>query len=174
MKRIIIAGLLISGLLGNSLEDRVKILEQRVTKLEQKLNIVNTTQNKIKKNISQTTILKCNKLKFVHYSFDLDNNGFTKSYHFKYTLKNNYKKTIKYIYATIGFVEKKSESKLLEDYIKRDVVLSPNQSKVINTNYLIDDSLSEELSNTSKNNIRIDFEPIKIKFTDGSVLKCIN
>jgi len=172
MKKLILAGLFLSSLFGNSLEDRVKILEEKVSKLEKKLNIVNNNQKTLKRNIVNNTALKCDKLKLVKYSYEYEDSGFIRSYNFKYTIKNEYDKPIKYIFASVGFIDN-DEIKMLEDYVKKTITIKPHQEKVVKTNYLIDDgSLSETLKDTPKEKMRTEFKIFKIKFSDGTILKC--
>jgi len=172
MKKLLLSALFLSAVFGNTLEERVKLLEEKVINLEKKLNIVNNNQKTLKKNISENTILKCNKIKLINYSYDYENGGFIKSYNFKYTLKNDYNKSIKYIYASIGFIDN-DEIKLVEDYIKKSIIITPNSKIIIKNNYLIDtDTLSETLKDTPKKDIKIEFKPFKIIFKDNTILKC--
>jgi len=172
MKKIILSTLILSVVFANTLEERVKILEQKVAKLEQKLNIVDNNQKTIKKDITENTILKCNKIKIVKYSYDYENSGFIQAYNFKYTVQNDYNKSIKYIYASISFIDN-DEVQMVEDYIKKNVDIKPHSQMVIKTNYLIDSgSLGETLKDTPKKDVRIEFKPFKIKFSDNTTLNC--
>jgi len=173
MKKLLIAGIVLSSsLFATSLEDRVTALEKRVAKLEQKLNMVDKTQKTIKKDITNSTVLKCNKVKIVKYDYKYENNGLTQSYNFTYTIKNTYNKPIKYLYASISFIDN-NHVKMVEDYIKRSITIEPNQTVTVKTNYLIDEgSLGETLKDTPKQDVHVKFKPFEIDFADGQVLEC--
>jgi len=169
MKRILLIGLSTISLFALSLEDRVKLLEEKVAKLEKKLSIVDKSQKEIREN---SVILRCNKLKLVDYSYKYNNAGFISSYDFKYKIKNEYKQPIKYVYASIAFIDNE-DTNLLEDYIKKDIIIKPNETKIIKTNYLIDNgSLAEYLKDTPKKDLKVEFKIFKIEFQNGKTIKC--
>ena len=172
MKKILLVGLSVISLCALSLEDRVKLLEEKVAKLEKKLNVVDKSQKDLKKNIVDNVVLKCNKMELVDYSYSYNDSGFLQSYDFKYKIKSKYKQPIKYLYASISFIDNE-HTKLLEDYIKKDVIIKPNETKIIKTNYLIDNgSLAEYLKDTPKKDLKIEFKVFKIEFQDGKIIKC--
>jgi hypothetical protein len=172
MKNFLLLGVLCSIVFANTLEDRVKILEEKVAKLEQKLNMVDKTQKNLKQDIANSTVLKCNKLRIKKYSFEYLDSGFIKNYDFKYVLENDYNKTIKYVYAQISYFDN-NHIQMVEDYIKKSIVIKPNQQVTVKTNYLIDEGgLAESLKDTPKKDIRIEFKPFEIDFEDGQILKC--
>ena len=172
MQRLLLIGLSTISLFALSLEDRVKILEEKVAKLEKKLNVVDKSQKDLKKNIVDNVVLKCNKMELVDYSYSYNDSGFLQSYDFKYKIKSKYKQPIKYLYASISFIDNE-HTKLLEDYIKKDVIIKPNETKIIKTNYLIDNgSLAEYLKDTPKKDLKLEFKVFKIEFQDGKIIKC--
>jgi len=172
MKKIILLGVLFSAVFATSLEDRVKLLEEKVSKLEKKLNIVDNSQKKIVKNINDSFVPKCNKLKLVDYSYKYEDSGFFKSYNFNYQIKNEYKKPVVYIYAGVNFIDDEG-TELLENYIKKHITIKPNEIKTIKSNYLIQaDSLAEYFKDTPKNELKVEFKIFKIKFSDGKEIKC--
>jgi len=167
MNRLLLLLLFVTTIFANSLEDRIKKLEERVSILEQKLNSVHKSQQNI---VEAETINSCSKILLKNYHIDFLNLGFIKKYRFNYLLENNYKYGIKYIYATINFYNKDAE--LLENVIKRDIKLSSKKTANIETYYLINDTLSESLHNIPSNQIRVEFKPIKIVFDNNRVVKC--
>ena len=172
MKKFLIIGLSTISLFALSLEDRVKLLEEKVSKLEKKLNIVDKSQKDFKKNINDKIVLKCNKMELVDYSYSYNDSGFLQSYDFKYKIKSKYKQPIKYLYASISFIDKE-HTKLLEDYIKKDIIIKPNETKIIKTNYLIDEgSLAEYLKDTPEKDLKLEFKIFKIEFKNGKLIKC--
>ena len=172
MKKILLIGLSTISLFALSLEDRVKILEEKVAKLEKQLNIVDKSQKDLKQNIVDNVVLKCNKMELVDYTYSYNDSGFIQSYDFQYKIKSKYKQPIKYLYASISFIDNE-HTKLLEDYIKKDVIIKPNETKIIKTNYLIDNgSLAEYLKDTPKKDLKLEFKVFKIEFQDGKIIKC--
>ncbi len=165
MKNILILFFLISGLFASSLEERVSNLEKRVSILEKQLKIQNTI-------IKDDTINTCNNLKIVKFDYQYNNAVMIQSYTLNYVFKNNYKKPIKYIYVNIEISDNEDDV-LLEDYIKKSIIIKPNQSVKISSNYMFEsDSLAAYLKTMPKNKIHITLNPYVIKFSDNTTLKC--
>jgi len=182
MKKILLFSLLTTTIFASSLEDRVKVLEEKVntletqikqlTSLKKDVKKVKESQTNITKEIQKGIILRCDKLKLLTYNYRYDDAGLIKSYTFNYKLKNDYNKSIRYIYASIKFTDNE-DSTLVEDYIKKTILIKPSQEVNIKTNYLVDEgSLSEYLKDTPKKELKVEFKPFTIEFSDGQKLRC--
>jgi len=173
MKKILLGGLLlISNLFSSSLEERVSILEQKVKVLEEKLKVVHKSQTKIVQKMDQGIIKQCDKFKLLKYNYSYDDSGIIQSYKFTYKFKNNYTKSIKYIFGGVSYLDQ-YHSKLAEDYIKRDLFVKPNSTIVITTNFIIDEgSLALKLKDIPKSNLKAEFKVFTIEFSDGTTLEC--
>ncbi len=162
---LLILFILISSLFASSLEERVSNLEKRVANLEKQLKV----QNNI---IENNQITNCNKLKIVKFDYKYNNAGMIQSYVMSYTFKNNYKKPVEYIYVNIE-ISDNEDTVLLEDYVKKSIIIKPNQSIKISTNYIFeDDSLAAYLKTTPKSKIHLTINPYLIKFSDNTTIKC--
>jgi hypothetical protein len=180
MKKLLI--LLVSSLaFGLSLEDRVSQLEKEVKLLKEQISKINSSQkelktfkNNVQKEIQKGVLLTCQNLKLTDFKYRY-NDGFYKTYDLFYTIKNNYKKEIKFIKAYITIKDKEDDT-LIEDFIKRDVSLKPNKTVTIKTNYTIDfeAGLSQYLKTTPLKNLDLIFKPSVIIFKDNTKIKCQN
>ena len=180
MKKLLIAGLVLSSsLFASSLEDRVSALEKRVQQLENRLNKTENVQEKIVKkqknlvvNVAQTRVMSCAKIKIVAFDYQKENIGLDKGYKLTFDIKNEYNKTIQNLNIMIGLVDNENDTLVQEHLIKDNVNISPKQTKQIIDTYIINDDLSSYLGDTPKNKIKLDVVPLKIKFSDGTILKC--
>jgi hypothetical protein len=172
MKKIIFLIFLFVGLFGNSLEDRVSKLEAEVKILNEKLNSLTNSQKTITKTIEKNSIKSCKNLVLKNFDFTYKD-GYIKSYNLYYTLKNSFKKPIKFIQAYVT-IKDTTNDVLLEDYIKRDIAIDSNKTIKVKTYYTIDTDvgLAIYLKDTPRKNLIIDFKPSLILFKDGTNLRC--
>ena len=175
-KIILLIAFICSSLFANSLEERVAKLEKEVELLKKELNKSIASQKELsdfqKKLVEDRG--SCNRLKLVKFNYSYDN-GFYKGYKLFYTLKNGYKKEIKFLKAYIT-IKDKEDNILIEDFIKRKLFLKPTQTATIETYYKIDfeAGLSQYLKDTPLKNLEIIFKPSFIIFKDNSKISCKN
>ena len=187
MKKIVISGLVLATtLFGSSLEDRVSnlehlvnILNNKVNVLEQKLQKTENEQQKIVKkqqnlvvNVSQSRVMSCGKIKIVGFDYKNVTIGLDKGYEFTFNIKNEYNKTITNINVMIGMVDDEDDTLVQEHLIKDDLNIAPNSVAVVKDSYVINDDLAVYLGETPKSKIKLDVKPLKIKFSDGTTVKC--
>jgi len=180
MKKIVIAGLvLVSSVFASSLEDRVQSLEKRVQQLESRLNKTeNVQQNIVKKqqtlvvNVAQTRVLSCGKVKVVGFDFSSTTIGLDKGYQFTFKIKNEYNKTIQNLNMMIGMIDNEDDTLVQEHLIKENLNIAPKTVAEVKDTYVINDDLAPYLAETPKDKIKLDVRPLKIKFTDGTTVKC--
>jgi len=180
MKKLLLAGIVLSGsLFASSLEDRVNSLEKRVTQLEQKLNKTEQVQQKIVKkqenlvvNVAQTRTMSCAKIKIVGFDYQNTNIGLDKGYKFTFNIKNEYNKTITNLNVMIGMIDDEDNTLVQEHLIKDELNIKPKQTVRVIDTYIINDDLASYLGETPKSKIKLDVKPLKIKFSDGTTLKC--
>ena len=180
MKKLLLAGIILSSsLFASSLEDRVDSLEKRVQQLENRLNKTETTQQNIVKkqenlvvNVSQTRTMSCAKIKIVAFDYQNTYIGLDKGYKLSFDIKNEYNKTIKDLDVMIGMMDKEDDTLVQEHLIKDNVNILPKQTKTVVDTYTINDDLATYLGETPKSEIKLDVKPLKIKFSDGTSVKC--
>jgi hypothetical protein len=180
MKKLLLAGIVLSSsLFATSLEDRVSALEKRVAQLEAKVDKTEKVQQKIVKkqeklvvNVAQTRVMSCSKIKIVDFDYKNTTIGLDKGYKFTFNIKNDYNKTISKLDVMIGMIDNEDDTLVQEHLIKDNLHIAPKQTTIVNDKYIINDSLSEYLGKTPKSQIKLDVRPLKIKFSDGTTLKC--
>lgn len=177
MKRLFLIGIITTGLFANSLEDRVKILEQKVAKLEQVVYDLNKTQKVIQKDTKKTlkiakAVNKCNGLKIVDFDYKSTTIGLDKGYILTFKIKNNYKSAIKNVDVMIGMIDNEDTTLVQEHLIKENVNIEPNKTKIVTDKYLINDDLSKYLAQTPKKDIRLNVQPLSIILKNGQIIKC--
>jgi hypothetical protein len=118
--------------------------------------------------------LSCNKIKLVKFTYKY-NGGYMPSYDLYYTLKNNYKKTVTYLTGGISIYDNE-DNNLIEDFIKQNITLKPNQTITLHTNYTIDTQvgLSKYLKETPLKDLTVKLKLWNIKFSDNTKIKCNN
>ena len=180
MKKILLASIVLVGsLFASSLEDRVSALEKRVAELEKKLNKTEQVQQKIVQkqekiatNVSQTRVMSCGKIKVVGFDYKTTTIGLDKGYKFTFQIQNNYKKTITALNVMIGMVDNEDDTLVQEHLIKDKLNIAPSQTQTLTDTYVITDDLATYLADTPKSQIKLDVVPLKIRFSDGTTLKC--
>ena len=180
MKKLLLAGLVLSSsLFASSLEDRVNALEKRVAQLEQKLNKTEEVQQRIVKkqenlvvNVAQTRTMSCAKIKIVGFDYQNISIGLDKGYKLTFNIKNDYNKTITDLNVMIGMVDNEDDTLVQEHLIKDNLNIAPKQTITLTDTYVINDDLAAYLGDTPKSQIKLDVRPLKIKFSDGTTLKC--
>ena len=181
MKKLLLITSIISSVFATSLEERVSNLEQEVKILKEEIKKLTNSQKELKsfktnvqKEIQKGVLLTCSKLKLIKFNYKY-NDGFYKTYDLFYTIKNGYKKDIKFLKAYVNIKDSEDDT-LIEDYIKRDINLKSNKTTTIKTNYTIDfeAGLSQYLKGTPVNKLQINFKPSIIIFKDGTKIKCQN
>jgi len=174
MNKILVVGILATGLLASSLEERVKILEQKVAKLEQVVFDLNKTQKVIQKTTKKTIQIanRCNGIKIVDFDYKSIMIGLDKGYKLTFKIKNNYKATIRNLDVMISMIDNEDNTLIQEHLIKNGVNIHSNSIKVLRDKYVINDDLSAYLGKTSKKDIRLDVKPLSISLDNGETIKC--
>jgi len=172
MKKIFLGMIFITGLFSMSIEEKVKLLEQRVSKLEQVVFDLNKTQNVIKKTQSKKVINKCNGIKIIDFDYKNIMIGLDKGYLLSFKVKNNYSTEIQDIDVMISMIDNEDNTLIKEHLLKNGVSIKPNQIKIVNDKYIINDDLATYLGKTSKKDIILNVKPISITLSNGEIIKC--
>jgi len=172
MKKIFLGVIFITSLFSMSIEEKVKLLEQRVSKLEQVVFDLNKTQKIIKKNQSKKNVNKCNGIKIVDFDYKNIMIGLDKGYLLSFKIKNNYKNNIQNLNIIIDIIDKDDNTLVQEHLIKKNVNIKSQQLKTVTDRYVINDDLSIYLGKTSKKDIKLNVKPLSISLENGEIIKC--
>ncbi|NPA12172.1 MAG: hypothetical protein GXO62_08010 [Epsilonproteobacteria bacterium] len=186
MKKL--AALLIGSLLFASSADidkKLDLLLQKLDSLEKKLNQKDEEIEKLKSELQkqqkeikkQETITKkefalkdCNKIRVVSLSYEYHDEVIP-YYNLHIVLKNEYPYDIKYIKGSL-FAEDKDRVKILQDYIDRNIDLPKGKEVAIDKRHLLNSELEKYLKDEKPENLKIYFQPTRVEFKNGKILKC--
>jgi len=153
------------------LKQEVKAKDKEIENLKKELK---TQKEEIKKQEEKTkqefAIKDCKKIEVVSLDYEFKDTVLP-YYNLTIVLKNNYPKTIVYLQGNL-YAEDKDGTKILKDFIDREIVLKPGESVVIKKKHLVDGELEMYLKDEKPENLNIYFVVTKAKFKDGSELKC--
>jgi len=163
----------------NELEKKV---EQRDKEIEQLKKEIKQEQIKIKKQVqkqqeeqkkeieNQIVLNSCKNIKVKNFSY-VYHDDVIPYYTLTYTLVNKYPKKIVHLRGDL-IVEYKDGTKLLEDYVDRNVNLAPNQSITIKKVHTITSDMEKELAGTKLKDLKESFEVIRADLADGGKIEC--
>jgi len=192
MKKIITAILLTSAVFASGSEDinkKLDLLLQKIEQLEKKVDAKDSEIRKLKQQLQkqqkeiktntkevkeefkqQLAIKSCKELKVTSFGYTY-HDDIMPYYDLSVTLKNNYPKKIVFVEGNL-YAEDADGVKILEDFIKRKIKISAGKSIQINKTHQVNSDLEMYLKDEKPGNLRVYFEVIKAKFSDGSVLDC--
>jgi predicted RNase H-like nuclease (RuvC/YqgF family) len=153
------------------LKQEVKAKDNEIEKLKKELK---TQKQEIKQQEKKTqeefAIKDCKKIGVVSLEYKYVNN-IIPYYKLTMALKNNYPKTIVYLQGNL-YAEDKDGTKILKDFIDRDIEIKPGETVVIRKKHMVDGELEEYLKDEKPENLKVYFIVTKAKFKDGTEIKC--
>jgi len=153
------------------LKQEVKAKDKEIEKLKKELK---TQKQEIKQQAKKTqeefAIKDCKKIGVVSLDYEYKDNVLP-YYNLTIVLKNNYPKTIVYLQGNL-YAEDKDGTKILKDFIDRDIVIKPGESVVIKKKHMIDGELEKYLKDENPEDLKLYFVVTEAKFKDGTELKC--
>ncbi|QCI28561.1 hypothetical protein [Caminibacter pacificus] len=154
------------------LKQEVKAKDKEIEKLKKELKTQQKEiKNQAKKTQEEFAIKSCDKIKVVSLKYKFKKIVFP-YYELTITLKNTYPKTVVYLQGNLYAEDKDDGTKVLKDYIDRDIVLKPGEEVTIHKKHMVDGDLEMYLKDEKPENLKLYFIVTKAKFKDGTWLKC--